>query len=65
MQKKHFILITYLKEYKCANILLSEASSSSSKLNNRQEGNRGKYHVDEVNIVLLRHEALAEAVLTR
>jgi hypothetical protein len=36
--------------------------SSPSKLNNRQERNRGKHHVDEVNIVLLWHEALAEAV---
>ncbi len=36
--------------------------SSPSKLDNRQKGNRGKHHVDEVNIVLLWHEALAEAV---
>jgi hypothetical protein len=34
----------------------------SSKLNSRQEWKRGKYHVDEVKIVLLWHEALAEAV---
>jgi hypothetical protein len=36
--------------------------SLSSKLNNRQERKRGKHHVDEVNIVLLWHKALAEAV---
>jgi hypothetical protein len=37
--------------------------SSPSKLDNRQERKRGKHHVDEVNIVLLLHEALAVAVL--
>ncbi len=37
--------------------------SSSSKLDNRQERKRGNHHVDEVNIVFLWHEALAEAVL--
>ena len=36
--------------------------SSPSKLDNRQERKRGKHHVDEVNIVLLWHEAFAEAV---
>jgi hypothetical protein len=36
--------------------------SSPSKLDSRQERKRGN-HVDEVNIVLLWHEALAEAVL--
>ncbi len=34
-----------------------------SKLHYRQERKRGKHHVDEVNIVLLWHEALAEAML--
>ncbi len=38
--------------------------SSPSNLNNRQERKRGKHHVDEVNIVLLWHEAIAGAVLT-